>query len=104
MSRLPPPPATTTPPSATPISTPPPTPEPRRSRLRHGASLLRLAVSLAAVGGVVWWGAHQEPPRLPDTRGELLAALAAVVLYGIATLIRGERWQRLLVADGARPR
>jgi uncharacterized membrane protein YbhN (UPF0104 family) len=52
---------------------------------------------------VIWWAAHQQPPRLPHTSGEWLAALGAVLLYGLATLVRGERWHRLLEDEGARP-
>jgi hypothetical protein len=52
----------------------------------------------------VWWALRQEPPQLPDTAGELLALAAAVAVYGLATVVRAERWQRLLLADGALPR
>jgi uncharacterized membrane protein YbhN (UPF0104 family) len=60
-------------------------------------------VSLLAVAGVVWWAAHQEAPRLPQSGTEWLAALGAVLLYGLATIVRGERWHRLLQDEGARP-
>jgi uncharacterized membrane protein YbhN (UPF0104 family) len=56
-----------------------------------------------AVAGVVWWASRQDAPRLPQTTGELLAVLGAVALYGLATLVRSERWQRLLEDEGARP-
>ncbi len=86
------------------ISTQPPTPEPAgSSRARRGASLLGLLISVAAVAGVVWWALRQEPPELPDTAGELAALALAVGLYAVATLVRGERWHRLLLADGAMP-
>jgi uncharacterized membrane protein YbhN (UPF0104 family) len=55
------------------------------------------------VAGVVWWALRQEPPALPDGPGEWGAVLAAVALYGAATLVRGERWLTLLHADGAHP-
>jgi uncharacterized membrane protein YbhN (UPF0104 family) len=61
------------------------------------------AVSVVALAAVIWWAAHQEPPRLPHDGGEWAAALAAVLLYGLATVVRGERWLRLLVDEGARP-
>ena len=66
--------------------------------------MLGLLVSLAAVAGVVWWALRQDAPDLPDTGGELGALAGAIGLYAIATLLRGERWQRLLVDDGAKPR
>ncbi len=52
---------------------------------------------------MVWWASRQDPPRLPHTAGELGALLAAVVLYGVNTLVRSERWHRLLCDDGAEP-
>jgi uncharacterized membrane protein YbhN (UPF0104 family) len=53
---------------------------------------------------VVWWALHQDAPRLPSAPGEVAALLAAAGLYALNTVIRGERWHRLLVADGAHPR
>jgi len=60
-------------------------------------------VSLLAVAGVVWWASHQPSPRLPQNAGEWLATLGAVLLYGLATVVRGLRWQRLLEDEGAHP-
>jgi uncharacterized membrane protein YbhN (UPF0104 family) len=75
--------------------------EPRRGGSR--LSWLGLAVSLLAVAGVVWWAVHQPKPDLPSTRSEILALLAAIALYGLATVVRSERWQRLLEDEGAVP-
>jgi glycosyltransferase 2 family protein len=72
---------------------------PRGSRL----SWLGLAVSLLAVVGVVWWASRQEPPELPSSGSELVALIGAIVLYGLATVVRAERWQRLLVDERAAP-
>jgi uncharacterized membrane protein YbhN (UPF0104 family) len=57
---------------------------------------LQAAVSVLALAGVVWWFSHQDMPSLPSfshVAGPLAAALA---LYAAATLLRGERWFRLL--------
>ena len=73
---------------------------------RRGGSrlpLIGLAVSAVAVAGVVYWALHQPPPQFPDTAREWGALAAAVGLYALATLVRGERWHRLLLAEGARP-
>jgi uncharacterized membrane protein YbhN (UPF0104 family) len=60
-------------------------------------------VSLLAVAAVVWWASHQPSPRLPQNASEWLATIGAVLLYGLATAVRGERWRRLLVDEGAHP-
>jgi glycosyltransferase 2 family protein len=80
--------------------------EPRSQRRRVGSRLswLGLAISLLAVAGVVWWASRQEAPTLPSTGGELAALLGAIALYALATVVRSERWQRLLDDEGAVPR
>jgi uncharacterized membrane protein YbhN (UPF0104 family) len=96
-----------------PIATPTPTPEraatpvadppaPRRAGSR--LSWLGVAISLLALAGVVWWASRQDPPELPSTGSELAALVAAIALYALATVVRSERWQRLLVDEGATPR
>ena len=57
----------------------------------------------SSLGGVVWWATQQDAPTLPDTAGEIAALLGAIALYGLATVVRAERWQRLLVDEGAKP-
>jgi len=93
----------------TPISTIVPSAEeieapaaPRRGPSR--LSLVGIAISVVAVAGVVWWALRQEPPEFPDTAGEWGALAGAIALYALATLVRGERWQSLLNAEGGRPR
>jgi uncharacterized membrane protein YbhN (UPF0104 family) len=76
---------------------------PARERGRSRLALLGVAVSVLAVGGVVWWALGQEPPQFPDTPAEWGALAAAIGLYAVATLVRGERWHALLRAEGARP-
>ena len=100
----------TTPRSATPTATPTRTPEPAPPAgdppVRRGPSrlsLIGIAVSILAVGGVVWWALHQEPPRFPDSAREWSAFAGAIALYACATVIRGERWYALLRAEGGRP-
>jgi glycosyltransferase 2 family protein len=84
--------------------TPPPPPRPPEPRRRRGyASWIGAAISVVAVAGVVWWASHQDAPRLPQNTTEWLATLGAVLLYGLATLVRGERWHRLLADEGAHP-
>ena len=80
---------------------PPPPPADRHAGSR--LSWLGLAISLLALAGVVWWASRQEPPELPSSGAEIAAMVAAIVLYGLATVVRSERWQRLLVDEGATP-
>jgi uncharacterized membrane protein YbhN (UPF0104 family) len=77
-------------------------PLPRRRRGSH-LSWLGLAISLLAVAGVVWWASRQDAPPLPSTGGEIAALCAAIALYALATVVRSERWLRLLVDEGAAP-
>ena len=83
---------------APPPSAPPPKPA---GRARASLPALGMVVSLVAVAGVVWWALGQEPPSLPSTASELGALAGAVALYALATVVRAERWERLLARDGA---
>jgi glycosyltransferase 2 family protein len=60
-------------------------------------------VSLLAVAGVVWWASRQDPPELPSSGSELAALLGAIALYALATVVRSERWLRLLEDEGGTP-
>jgi glycosyltransferase 2 family protein len=67
-------------------------------------AILGAVVSVLSLAGVVWWALGQEAPTLPST-GEDWAALAlSIALYGVATCVRGERWQGLLRHNGASPK
>ena len=72
--------------------------------MRSRVSVLGLVVSIVCVGGVVWWASKQDAPDLPSEPGELLTLAAAIGIYAVNTMMRAERWQRLLVHDGAKPR
>jgi uncharacterized membrane protein YbhN (UPF0104 family) len=89
-------------------ATEPPAPVPHvpsagGGRVGSRLSWLGLAISLLALAGVVWWASRQEPPELPSSGAELAALVAAVALYGLATVVRSERWHRLLRDEGAAP-
>jgi uncharacterized membrane protein YbhN (UPF0104 family) len=62
-----------------------------------------LGVSALALAAVVWWASRQEAPQLPHSGRELGALAGAVALYGLATLVRAVRWQRLLEDEGGSP-
>jgi uncharacterized membrane protein YbhN (UPF0104 family) len=52
---------------------------------------------------VVWWASRQRAPRLPHTPAQLGGLALALALYALATVVRGERWWRLLADEGAPP-
>jgi hypothetical protein len=69
---------------------------------RRRLALIQALVSLVALAAVVWWASHQEAPELPSG-GRAWAWLgAALVLYAVATLLRGERWHWILAVTGVR--
>lgn len=70
---------------------------------RRAVRLLGLVLSALCLAGVAWWASRQPPPELPSGAEGLSLLLAAIALYALATLVRGERWLRLLRHDGATP-
>ena len=71
--------------------------------MRGVGSVLGIVISVVALAGVVWWALRQDPPRLPHGAGQIGALIGAIALYGLNTLVRSERWHRLLLDDGAHP-
>jgi uncharacterized membrane protein YbhN (UPF0104 family) len=95
--------STETPTSEHPLAAVAPPPPAASRRRRSPLSLLGILVSIVALGGVVYWALQQDAPTLPDSPGEVLALVGAIALYGLATIVRSERWQRLLVDEKATP-
>ena len=63
-------------------------------------ALIQALVSLVALAAVVWWALEQEAPELPSGGGAIAWLVASVLLYALATVIRGERWHRILELAG----
>lgn len=61
--------------------------------------MLQVAVSLAALGGIAWWATRQRAPHLSFDVAALAWLCGALALYGVASVLRAERWHRLLVAS-----
>jgi glycosyltransferase 2 family protein len=64
--------------------------------VRGRALLLPAVVSAIALVAVVWWASRQKMPDLPAASVALPRLAAALGLYALATILRGERWLRLL--------
>jgi glycosyltransferase 2 family protein len=65
-------------------------------------ALIQALVSLVALAAVVWWAAKQESPKFPSGSTAIAWLVAAVALYALATLLRGERWHWILQVTGVR--
>jgi glycosyltransferase 2 family protein len=63
---------------------------------------LQIALWVLPLAGVVWWATKQEAPTLPHTTQGYAELLGALALYAVVTLMRGERWHAILVAEGIR--
>lgn len=64
--------------------------------------LLLLVVWLLPIVGVVWWATKQRAPTFPNSASGILALGGALALYAVATLMRGERWVRILQRSDVR--
>jgi uncharacterized protein (TIRG00374 family) len=65
-------------------------------------ALIQAIFSLVALAAVVWWASKQDAPELPSGAGSYAWLGAALALYAVATLLRGERWHRILETTGVR--
>ncbi len=63
---------------------------------RPRVGLLQVGVSLVALAGIAWWASRQHAPRIPLDVHAVAWLIVALALYAGATLLRGERWHRLL--------
>jgi uncharacterized membrane protein YbhN (UPF0104 family) len=67
-------------------------------------ALIQAILSLVALAAVVWWASKQEAPELPSSSGAIGWLIGAAGLYALVTLLRGERWHRILHLTGVRTR
>ncbi|HZN87502.1 MAG TPA: lysylphosphatidylglycerol synthase transmembrane domain-containing protein [Thermoleophilaceae bacterium] len=65
-------------------------------------ALIQAAISLVALAAVVLWATGQDPPEFPSGNDALAWLAGALALYAVATLIRGERWHRILEISGVK--
>jgi glycosyltransferase 2 family protein len=55
-----------------------------------------LAISAVSLIAFIWWATKQERPEFPTGARELFELAARVVIYAVATLLRGWRWHTIL--------
>jgi uncharacterized protein (TIRG00374 family) len=67
-------------------------------------AIIQALVSLVALAAVVWWASHQDSPHIPTDGGAIAWLVAAVGLYALASLVRGERWHQILEETGVHAR
>jgi uncharacterized protein (TIRG00374 family) len=67
-------------------------------------AIIQALVSLVALAAVVWWASRQDSPHIPTDGNAIAWLIAAVGLYALASLVRGERWHQILVMTGVHAR
>ncbi len=70
----------------------------------HPGRRLRLhpwhAIWVIALAAVAWWISRQDAPHFPSSASAIWELVGAVAIYAVATLLRGERWERILRRNG----
>ena|SRR5829696_3209278 len=68
----------------------------RGSDRRGLRDILGLAISAVSLAAFIWWATKQERPEFPSGGRELLELGSCLVIYAVATLLRGWRWHTIL--------
>jgi len=63
-------------------------------------ALIQALISAVALAAVIWWATKQEAPELPSGGDAIAWLVAALAIYAVATLLRGERWHHILAITG----
>jgi glycosyltransferase 2 family protein len=63
-------------------------------------AIIQAIFSLVALAAVVWWASRQDAPTLPSSSSEIAWLIVALCLYAAVTLLRCERWHRILHLTG----
>ncbi len=71
-----------------------------RLRQLSKSPLFHIVVWLIPLAAVIWWATKQKAPQWPDTPAEIAWVAGALLVYVVVTLMRGERWHRLLHSSG----
>jgi uncharacterized membrane protein YbhN (UPF0104 family) len=68
---------------------------------RPSAGLVRAGVSAVALAGIAWWASRQHRPDISFDARSLAELAGALGLYVVATVLRSERWHRILARERA---
>lgn len=71
-----------------------------RLRSLTRSPLFHIALWLVPLAAVIWWATKQKAPEWPDTPAEIAWVAGALLVYAVATVMRGERWHRIVRASG----
>jgi len=71
-------------------------PEARPLPMNRRLLIIQGVFSLAALAAVVWWASNQEAPQIPTSSSSIAWLAGGLGLYALVTLMRGERWWRIL--------
>jgi uncharacterized membrane protein YbhN (UPF0104 family) len=63
-------------------------------------ALIQVVFSVIALGAVIWWASRQDAPVFPSGTQAIVWLVAGAGLYALATLVRAERWHRILHRTG----
>jgi len=63
-------------------------------------AIIQAIVSVIALAAVVWWASKQDAPTIPSSSEALGWLFGGLLLYVVATVLRGERWHRILHLTG----
>jgi len=63
-------------------------------------ALFQVVLSVIALGAVIWWASHQDPPEIPSGTDAIAWLAGALALYALATVVRAERWHAILKETG----
>jgi uncharacterized membrane protein YbhN (UPF0104 family) len=66
--------------------------------------IISTVVSVLFLGAAAWWVSKQKMPTIPSDTHAYLSIGSALAIYAVATLVRGERWHRLLQHTSIHPK
>jgi uncharacterized protein (TIRG00374 family) len=63
-------------------------------------AFIQVLFSVVALAAVVWWASKQDTPELPTGSSSIAWLVGGICIYAVVTLLRAERWHRILHNTG----